>query len=180
MESVNIRRVSLSEISELQEIGRSTFIETFADVNEEAPMRQYVSESFSLDKLGAELKNAESRIYFALIGERIIGYLKLNVGSAQTEPQDLDALEIERIYVLKEFHGQQVGHLLYQHALSVAEQLKASYVWLGVWEENHRALRFYEKNGFVRFGTHEFKLGNELQTDLMMKKMVTVGGDVIA
>jgi ribosomal protein S18 acetylase RimI-like enzyme len=99
----------------------------------------------------------------------VIGYLKLNFGQAQTELQDEKALEIERIYLLKEFHGKNVGQLLYDKALQIARQKNVDYVWLGVWEENRRAINFYTKNGFVEFDKHIFKLGNEEQTDKMMK-----------
>lgn len=78
-------------------------------------------------------------------------------------------LEIERIYVLKAFHGKKVGQLLHDKAMEVSKQRSVDYVWLGVWEENPRAIRFYEKNSFVAFDKHIFKLGNEEQTDIMMK-----------
>lgn len=86
--------------------------------------------------------------------------------------QDETSLEIERIYVKKSHHGKKVGQLLYDQAVETAEHLKKSYVWLGVWEENLRALNFYRKNGFVEFDKHIFRLGEEEQTDLMMKKML--------
>ncbi|MEP6931970.1 MAG: GNAT family N-acetyltransferase, partial [Flavobacterium sp.] len=96
-------------------------------------------------------------------------YLKLNFGASQTELKDSKALEIERIYVPKEYHGQKVGQVLYEKAILVAKQKDVDYVWLGVWEENHRALSFYKKNGFVEFDKHIFRLGNDEQTDIMMK-----------
>ncbi|MBP7822091.1 MAG: GNAT family N-acetyltransferase, partial [Saprospiraceae bacterium] len=99
----------------------------------------------------------------------VIGYLKLNFGSSQTELQDEKALEIERIYVSKEYHGKSVGQLLYDMAIQIAKQKNADYVWLGVWEENPRAINFYKKNGFVAFDKHIFKLGDDEQTDIMMK-----------
>jgi ribosomal protein S18 acetylase RimI-like enzyme len=113
-----------------------------------------------------------SEFYFALLDDSVIGYLKLNYGQSQTEIKDNDALEIERIYVLKEFHGKKVGQLLYERAMQVGQQMNASYVWLGVWEKNPRAIRFYRKNGFVEFGKHIFKLGNDEQTDIMMKRQL--------
>ncbi|MFM6938558.1 MAG: GNAT family N-acetyltransferase [Aquirufa sp.] len=79
----------------------------------------------------------------------MIGYLKVNWGDAQSENQDPNALEIERIYVLQQYHGTQVGALLYEQALSIAQARKAPYIWLGVWEENPRAIRFYQTQGFV-------------------------------
>ncbi|HYH14058.1 MAG TPA: GNAT family N-acetyltransferase, partial [Flavisolibacter sp.] len=99
----------------------------------------------------------------------IIGYLKLNIGTSQTEIQDDSALEIERIYVLQAFHGKKVGPLLFEKALQVAKQKNVKYVWLGVWEENIRAISFYKKNGFVAFDKHIFVLGNDEQTDIMMR-----------
>jgi ribosomal protein S18 acetylase RimI-like enzyme len=98
-----------------------------------------------------------------------VGYLKINFGASQTELKDNEALEIERIYVLQAFHGKKLGQALYEKAISIAKEMKVKYVWLGVWEQNHRALQFYKKNGFVPFDTHIFKLGNDEQTDIMMK-----------
>ena len=99
----------------------------------------------------------------------MIGYLKINVGQAQTELKDEQALEIERIYVLQQYHGKKVGQLLFEKAIAMAHQMSKSYVWLGVWEENRRALQFYKKNGFIEFDQHIFKLGDDEQTDIMMK-----------
>ncbi|MBB6501097.1 GNAT family N-acetyltransferase [Pedobacter cryoconitis] len=174
MESIIIQRATPEEIKKLQEIGRTTFQETFAQVNSQEDMQAYLEQSFSINKLTGELMNKDSRIYFAILDERVIGYLKINLGQAQTEKLDNDALEIERIYVLKEFHGLKVGQLLYQKAIELAYEMQAPYVWLGVWEENHRALRFYEKNGFITFDKHMFLLGSDEQTDLMMKKTLPV------
>ena len=93
----------------------------------------------------------------------------LNFGQAQTEFNDNKALEIERIYVLKEFYGKKVGQVLYDKAFDIAKQAGADYLWLGVWEENQRAINFYKKNGFVEFDKHIFKLGDDEQTDIIMK-----------
>lgn len=78
-------------------------------------------------------------------------------------------VEIERIYVLKEFHRKSVGQILYNKALEIAIQKKADYIWLGVWEENPSAINFYWKNGFLAFDKHIFKMGNDEQTDIMMR-----------
>ena len=83
--------------------------------------------------------------------------------------KDNKALEIERIYVAKAFHGKKVGQILYEKAIHIAKQMNVAYVWLGVWEENPRAIHFYKKNGFVEFDKHIFRLGDDEQTDLMMK-----------
>ena len=169
MENILLRKVTLDDIDQLQKIGRQTFFETFAESNTEENMKEYLDNKFSSEKLQSELSNTNSEFYFALEEDTVIGYLKLNFGESQTELKDDKALEIERIYVLKEFHGKKVGQLLYDKAIQVANQTKSDYVWLGVWEENPRAIAFYKKNGFVEFDKHIFRLGNDEQTDIMMK-----------
>ena len=169
MTDILIKKVTLNEIDQLQKIGRQTFYETFSSGNSEENMTKYLDEGFSLEKLTAELSDNNAEFYFAILDDSVIGYLKLNFGQSQTELQDDKALEIERIYVLKDFHGKSVGQILYDKAIHIARQKNADYVWLGVWEENPRAINFYKKNGFIEFDKHVFKLGNDEQTDIMMK-----------
>ncbi|BCY29597.1 GNAT family N-acetyltransferase [Flavobacterium okayamense] len=169
MTDIEIQRVTLNDIDQLQKIGRQTFYETFSAGNSQENMTKYLDEGFSIEKLTAELSDNNAEFYFATLDDNVIGYLKLNFGQSQTELQDDNALEIERIYVLKDFHGKSVGQILYDKAIKIARQKNTDYVWLGVWEENPRAINFYKKNGFVEFDKHVFKLGNDEQTDIMMK-----------
>ena len=167
---IKIRQISFHDLPALQTIGIKTFVETFAEGNSEENLANYVAEGFSVEKLSNELENKNCQFYFAEMDGRVLGYLKVNIGDAQSEQQDPDALEIERIYVLQEFHGKEVGSLLYQQALSIAHERKAPYIWLGVWEHNPRAIRFYEKQGFIPFDQHIFQLGDDAQTDILMKR----------
>ena len=169
MSVCTIRAISISDLAQLQKIGKTTFAETFTEHNTKEDLDKYLEESFSNEKLLAELINPDSTFYFAEIEDNVVGYLKINFGDSQTELKENEALEIERIYVLQKFHGKKIGQALYEKASSIAKEMKVNYLWLGVWEENHRALHFYKKNGFVPFDTHIFKLGNDEQTDIMMK-----------
>jgi ribosomal protein S18 acetylase RimI-like enzyme len=169
MEKIVIRRVNPDDVAILQEIGRQTFSETFSSVNTGENMIKYLSDRFSIENLSHELSNSDSEFYFALAGNRVTGYLKINTGKAQTEIQESKSLEIERIYVLKEFQGKKIGQALYEKALKIAKDKQAVFIWLGVWENNLRALSFYRKNGFVEFGSHIFILGDSRQKDFMMR-----------
>ncbi|WP_080779192.1 GNAT family N-acetyltransferase [Chryseobacterium phocaeense] len=172
MTAIIINKASLEDLETIKEIGIQTFSETFAESNPEEAMKTYLEQSFNTEKLKSELNNLDSHFYLAWEEDVPVGYLKLNSGAAQTELQDKTALEIERIYVKKSHHGQKVGQLLYDQALETAKNLNKSYLWLGVWEKNLRAIKFYEKNGFEVFGNHTFRLGDDEQTDLMMKKIL--------
>lgn len=166
---LHITRASVAELKRVQQIGRQTFFETFSSANTEADMAKYLAEKFSEDQLTKELCDGNSEFYLAILKDEVVGYLKVNFSASQTEIKDENALEIERIYVLKVFHGKAVGQKLYQKALEIARQRNLKYIWLGVWEENPRAIRFYEKNGFTVFDKHIFRLGEDEQTDLLMK-----------
>ena len=170
METIEIRQIGLDNTTELQQIGRLTFTETFAEHNSPENLTDYLEESFATVKLTNELKNPDSRFYFAFVGSKVAGYLKINFGKAQTEDIDPSAMEIERIYVLKEFQGKKVGQSLFQKAMGAAAESGAYMVWLGVWEKNHKALNFYRKNGFEAFDQHIFRIGDDEQTDFLMKR----------
>lgn len=169
MDQVEIVKVALNDINHLQSICKTTFFETYADGNTEENMQKYLDEVFTLDKLTAELKDPNTELYFAWLGNKPIGYIKINFGEAQTELQDNKSVEIERIYVLKEFQGNHVGQILFDKAHEIAKSRQAQYLWLGVWEKNPKALHFYKRNGFIEFDKHIFKLGDDMQTDIMMK-----------
>lgn len=166
---MQIIKLNITDLENLQKISITTFKETFEEVNTEEDMQKYLNENLNEEKLKSELENLDSEFYFAENNDEILGYLKLNFGNAQTENQGNETLEIERIYVLKEFFSFKIGQILFEKSLEIAKEKSMNFIWLGVWEENHRAIKFYEKNGFKVFGKHKFVLGKDVQTDLLMK-----------
>jgi ribosomal protein S18 acetylase RimI-like enzyme len=169
---ITIKPIALSQVQELQSVSIRTFSQTFSEDNTQDDLLKYINSSFSIEKLTMELNNPNSQFYFAFIESDPVGYIKININDAQSEKFDLQAIELERIYVDSDFIGKQVGAALLHHALEIATKGEYSYIWLGVWEENHRAIRFYEKNGFVSFDKHIFKMGDDEQTDLLMKRVL--------
>ncbi|MGM0581367.1 MAG: GNAT family N-acetyltransferase [Bacteroidota bacterium] len=165
-----IREVTYHDLIDLEKISKQTFLETYASGNTEADMLKYLNEEFATEKLKAELSNSNSEFYFAILEDQIIGYLKVNSGHSQTDLKDEMSLEIQRIYVLKAFQGMKIGKALYQKAVEIAKKKELDYLWLGVWEENPKAIKFYEKIGFEAFDKHVFQLGNDPQTDILMKQ----------
>jgi ribosomal protein S18 acetylase RimI-like enzyme len=166
---IEIKKATLSDLVTIQNISKQSFTETFAAINTPENMEKYLQESFNTTQLTAEINNSDSPFYIAFWNNEPVGYLKLNLGDAQTEIVEDATLEIQRIYVLQAFHGKKIGQLLLDEAIKIAHQIPVNYIWLGVWEENHRALQFYTKNGFVTFDKHLFILGDDQQTDLLMK-----------
>lgn len=172
MHPTTILPAGLQDLDTLQRISRETFYETFAASNTEADMQKYLEENLGVERLSAELQHSDSLFFIAWEGSTPIGYLKLNLGAAQTELQDEQALEIERIYVKASHQGKKLGQLLYEKVVEEAKKRQKTYVWLAVWEENHKAIGFYTRQGFVAFDKHIFKLGDDEQIDIMMKKLL--------
>jgi len=162
-------KLNSGDVKELELISKQTYFNAFSAENSPENMQAYLESSLSEKKLLKELREANSEFYFADINHKTIGYFKINFGDAQTDLHDQNALELERIYVIKEFQGKKIGQKLLDEVLGIAKENQMDYLWLGVWEKNERAIRFYERNGFSVTGSHPFRMGDEIQTDLIMK-----------
>ncbi len=158
------------DIHILHDFSYRTYNETFAHMNTPSNMEAYLEQSFNLNRLHSELLDNNSLFYLLYADGELTGYLKLNESPAQTDINDIQSLEIERIYVAKEFQGKGLGSVLMNMAVDIANMRKKIYIWLGVWEKNDKAILFYKKNGFYKFGTHSFFMGEDEQTDFVMRK----------
>lgn len=166
---ITFRKITPADLMELQALSRETFYDAFSSGNTDENMKIYTEKAFSEKQILEELNDPETVFYFALAGDQFVGYLKLNSGKAQAEMQGENGLELARIYVQKQFQGHKIGKKMLDKTIDIAKQKKADFVWLGVWEKNPAAIRFYERNGFVKFSSHFFMVGDDRQTDILMK-----------
>ncbi len=172
MNSIKIVQCHIKDLNLFREIGIRCFKEAYEPVEHPVDFQLYLDRAYEIEQLKSEFKNPESAFYFLKKGAEIAGFIKLNEGNAQTEKLDSRYLEIERIYLLKKFYRQGLGTVLIDFAIEIAKSKGKEKVWLGVWEENARAISFYKKQGFKVFGEHTFMVGNLPEIDLMMEKIV--------
>lgn len=172
----DIRQATLNDLELLLNFSRETFYEFFAHLNKPEDIEAYSATAFTRERILAELQDPASVFYFAMVGDEIAGYLKLNTGSAQTEFGDDKHIEIERIYVTGLHHGKGIGGQLLKFAIEAGANLGKEFIWLGVWEHNSAAIGFYRYHGFEVFGSHDFILGSDHQTDLLMGRWLTGSG----
>jgi ribosomal protein S18 acetylase RimI-like enzyme len=165
-----IRKVILSEVEILQQLTIKTFLEAYSETNNAISMKAYIEAKFSLENLSRELKQTNSEFYFIEHKSEKMGFLKLNIGSSQTEPMPENTLEIERIYVIEKHQGKKIGKSLLEFSIQYAKMKSVDFIWLGVWEHNQKAIEFYKRNQFEVFSSHTFILGEEHQIDLLMKR----------
>jgi diamine N-acetyltransferase len=171
---INIRRITAADVTVLAALARKTFYDTFTGTCTEEDMQDFLQKYFNEQKLLADINMPGSIFYFAEIEGIPAGYLQF-MEDYNSFPlmKKWKALELKRIYVLSEYKGKGIAQKLMDLILSYAVENKYEVVWLGVWEHNDRAQRFYEKYGFVNSGhTHDFPIGNTPQTDNWLWKFL--------
>jgi ribosomal protein S18 acetylase RimI-like enzyme len=169
MNPVLIRKAKPEDLGDLLHLARTAFLQAFTAGNKPENVSAYLNEAFSIQQFEKEMSDLASAFFVAEKEEQLIGYLKVNLVPAQTDIQDPESVEVARLYVLEDYLGNGLGKKLLETAIDFAKLNQKKYLWLGVWEHNSRAIRFYEKNGLRRFGSHPFPFGDEIQTDYLMK-----------
>lgn len=170
MKELHYRKCTVSDLDTLTEIAKTTFLKTFGGKIAVEDFQKYVERAFSREVFLAQLMNENSYFYFGYAEGTLAGYFKLNTGEAQKDLRDGDGAELERIYLLEPFQGKGLGKVMLNKAIALARDFKATYLWLGVWENNRAAIGFYERHGFRKFGEHASIMHPEIAPDWLMRK----------
>lgn len=172
--NLKLRRGTTEDAETLAPLAIKIFNDAFAanPLNKPEDMRAYIAEAFSLEQTRRELSDPDITFFIAEIAGEMVGYAKLQEKTTEDCVSDENPIELSRLYVLKDFHGQGIAEQLMKECFDAARQKKYRTMWLGVWEHNFRAQRFYEKLGFVKVGSHVFQLGSDSQIDLVMEKKI--------
>jgi diamine N-acetyltransferase len=164
-------RIATAEDAELiADLSHQTFRESFAEFNTEENMNKFMVEQFNKPMLKREVGAPRNIFLLAYDDDEPVGYARLRENNIPPELKEDEAFEIARIYAVKNSIGKGVGKALMSTALNIAAEKKFKTVWLGVWEHNTRAIDFYKRWGFEKFSIHPFILGEDVQTDWLMKK----------
>lgn len=164
-----ISKATKADVAVLCKMGAEIFHETYAVYNTEENMQQYIKETYSEQAILKELNEKATSQLIARLGNAPIGYVKISTRNICEELAGKRYFEIERLYVYGKYQGQKIGYELINACAEMALKEGYNTIWLGVWEHNAKAIGFYEKVGFVKFGQHVFKLGEDLQNDFLMK-----------
>lgn len=170
MDVVRIRKATPADNVLLAEFGARAFDESFGAANKPEDITAYLEKAFSPETQAAELAEASTVFLIAEVKGQTSGYAQLKESHPHPEVYGSRPVELVRIYAGQEWIGQGIGPALMQACLEEAKQGGYDTIWLGVWEHNPRAIRFYEKWGFTQTGTQAFQLGADLQTDWVMQK----------
>ena len=173
--AIRVRPAALADAAALSRLGAVTFRETFEADNTPEDMARYLADAFSPDLQAAEISDPAGTVLLAEQADgsndaMLVGYAHLVPGVTPAAVRGRQPLELKRLYVARAWHGQGVAQALMDAAIEAARTREAETLWLGVWERNPRAVRFYEKYGFARVGEHTFMVGADAQTDWLLSR----------
>ena len=168
----HIIQANIRDAEVLSQLSEQTFRDAYTIFNTPENMEKYVSQYLSLEPIKQQISDAANTFFLVLLNDKAIGYAKLRPSLFSEEIPYENAIEIERIYVQQEYQKQKIGEALMEFCIGYAKQKEFQFIWLGVWENNPKAIRFYEKCGFTTFGNHPFLFGDDLQNDILMVRRV--------
>lgn len=171
---LKITTATIADAKLLTPLAIKIFCDTFAQYNRPEDMDHYVTHEMNQAKLESELAEPDNVFFIIWYQEIPVGYAKMRTFNPDKGVVAKKPLEIERLYVLHQYHNLKLGAALMSHCLHFATTRNHDLVWLGVWEHNFKAIQFYNKWGFTQFGTHPFLLGTDLQTDILMQKWLAL------
>ncbi len=167
------RRATLEDAPLIADLGARTFRDAFAADNDPADMERYLAETFSISRIENELEQPGSIFLLAYDPSdeaRPVAYARLLGGSEKDCVRGPSPVELVRLYVESEARSRGCGSALIRTCLDIASEKGFETMWLGVWEQNRGARRFYRRWGFEEVGTHPFVLGSDRQTDVIMAR----------
>jgi GNAT superfamily N-acetyltransferase len=170
--NISIRQASLSDTPIIVSLGRKTFVETYGDTNNKSAVAAYVDKMFNNDRIKQEINTYGERFFIAFVGDLPVGFTKLSENRIPRGLNGKKKIQVERIYVLKEYQGFKIGTELIEKVMQVAKDEGYKIVWLSVWQKNNKAIQFYQRAGFVIYETDIFQFGEDVHEDFLMKKEI--------
>lgn len=172
---ITIRKAILSDAKPLAELAEATFREAFSESNNADDMQAHCESNYSES---IQAKEIASSTYVTLVAEdnqQLIAYAQLRWEQTPSCVTAESPGEIQRFYVDKNYHGKGLAQKLMSACLDVMKTHNTDAVWLSAWEENPRAISFYQKFNFQAVGENEFLLGSDRQRDIIMACQIKEG-----
>jgi len=170
MNDITIRRAVQDDDKIISVLGIVTFYEAYFEQDEPLEMAHYLHESFNLSKIRTEIADENTAFFIIFRNETAVGYAKLREGVKYDCIEGENSVELQRIYLVERVYGSGIGEKLLNYCLEFAREKGFETLFLGVWQENPRAVRFYEKHGFRKVGTTTFPYGETFGTNWVMEK----------
>jgi ribosomal protein S18 acetylase RimI-like enzyme len=159
MSELTIRRADFSDINLISALGITTCYEAYFELDPSHDLADYCINFFSLEQVTNELNDKNSTYLIAEFKGNAVGFVKLREGKKIDCLQGKNAIEVQRIYLLEKVQGRGFGKLLIEKSIEIGREKGYETLWLGVWDQNVEAQKFYEKIGMKNIGLTDFSDG---------------------
>ena len=175
--SFTVRVASPSDAAEIASLGGRVFYESFAYSMPAEDMDHYLKASYDAGVIKTEIEDTHTyRFYVARdnSSNELLGFVQLNRFSDEPclKVKPPQTVELQRIYTDSKAHGRGVGSKLLTTTIDYAIHQGHKAMWLGVWEHNPRAYKFYQRHHFTKVGEHDFTIGSCVQTDWILERQL--------
>lgn len=161
--SITIIQADVSHAATIATIGKKSFRRAFEDlfINKEE-LFKYLEYTYDPIKLTKSIRKENNVYLLALLEEEPVGFAKIKKFSLNGQIESIAQMELQKIYVLQEHHGKKIGTSLLNEIKYIANDICPDYIWLDTHISNDRAIKFYEKNGFIKINKHFFTIGSQI------------------
>ncbi|HEY0459435.1 MAG TPA: GNAT family N-acetyltransferase [Pyrinomonadaceae bacterium] len=170
--NIEIRAATRRDAKLISVLGTTTFYEAYFEQDTPPDLADYIHDAFNLEKILSEIEDPHAEFFIIFLDGRAVGYAKLRTGSKADDVKTENSIEMQRIYMVERVFGKGIGEILLNHCRQTAKERGFQTIWLGVWEENRRAQRFYEKHGFRRVGTLTFTYGDSVGINFVLERVL--------
>lgn len=167
-----IRKATRSDAKELAQVAEEVFRATFGSANTSEDMKLHCDRTYSESRQAGEISDPDMCTLVTEHEGKLIGFAQLRWGHAPDCVSATSPAEIYRLYVVDAWHGRGIAQALMNACLEEMKLRGSDIAWLGVWEQNPRAISFYKKCRFAEVGVHDFVLGADLQRDIVMVRLL--------
>lgn len=170
--NLKIRQATISDVNIISALGTTTCYEAYFELDPSQDLAEYCVNFFGLQQIAAELKDANSTFLLTELDGKAIGYAKLREGKKIECLKDKNAIEVQRIYLLEKMKGRNFGRALMEKCFEIGKEKGYETLWLGVWDKNIHAQKFYENIGMENIGTTDFSDGKNEFINLVFAKEI--------
>lgn len=167
--NISIRQAGIDDLQIICALGVTTFYEAYCLQDDSRDLARYVLECFSAEQIEREIEDKDSTFFIAEIDNCAVGYAKMRENAPAECVCGENTVEIQRVYILEKLKGKGVGNALMQRCFTEARRKNYESVWLGVWEQNLSAQKFYQKLGFIKVGELTFPYGETVGINHVLK-----------
>ncbi|MDA9584358.1 GNAT family N-acetyltransferase [Flavobacteriaceae bacterium] len=154
----SIKKATINDLNLLASLSVEAFLPAHGHSSPEKDIKTYLEANFSIHNFKKEIANPAFKYYLIYHHNKIAGFSKIIFNTPSIHITENTITKMERLYLLEEFYGLHLGTQLMNFNSELTKKNNQQGIWIEVWIENYRAIKFYKKMGFTIVGEANFRV----------------------